>query len=285
MALKPFLKYPGGKGKLVNFLAQFIPKNYTTYYECFVGGGANFFYLQPEKAIINDINSEVINCYKIIRDQPEKLIELCQIHKSKHNQEYYYLIRNLDRHQYFSGLLPVIRAARFLYLNKTCYNGLVRFNKSMQFNSPIGAYKDPTIIEPDFIREVSEYLNNPGIQIEEGDFSESLKTASSGSFGYLDPPYKPISKSSSFVGYSKQGFKDENQIEIKQVCDRLIDRGVQILISNSASDFIYELYQDSRYEIIEIEANRSINSKAGKRGKIKELLIYSKYEITTRENL
>lgn len=285
MALKPFLKYPGGKGKLLNFLAQFTPKNYTTYYECFVGGGSNFLFLQPELATINDINSEIINCYKMVRDKPKKLIELCQIHKAKHNKEYYYLIRSLDRHEYFSGLLPVIRAARFLYLNKTCYNGLVRFNKNMQFNSPIGAYKDPTIIEPDLIRSISKYLNKPGIKIEQGDFAASIEDAPSGSFIYLDPPYRPISTSSNFVGYSKQGFQDSDQIRIKQVCDRLIDRGVQILISNSASDFIYKLYNDSKYEIVEIEASRSINSNSQKRGKIKELLIYSKYEITTRENL
>ena len=274
------MKYPGGKRKLASFLNKFTPKSYSKYYECFVGGAANLFFLQPEKATINDLNPEVINCYRMVRDQPEKLIELCQTHKAKHNKEYYYLIRNLDRHKYFSGLLPVIRAARFIYLNKTCYNGLVRFNKRSEFNSPMGAYKDPIIIEPDLIRRISEYLNKPGVEIEQGDFSESVKDAPSGSFAYLDPPYKGVSSSSDFVGYCEHGFNDNDQIRVRQVCDRLVDEGVQILISNSATEFIYELYEDSRYEIIEVEASRSINSKAEGRGKIKELLIYSKYQLS-----
>ena len=276
---QPFLKWAGGKRQLISAIAKFIPAEYTQYYEPFIGAGAVLFYLQPSISTINDTNSELVNCYQVIRDKPKDLLELCNIHRTNNSKEYYYQLREQDRQENYNCFTPVERAARIIYLNKTCFNGLFRVNSSGQFNVPYGKYKNPTIADPVTINAVSSYLNQAQVNILNSDFEQAVANAKEGAFIYLDPPYHPLSDTSSFTGYSMNGFREAEQVRLKQLCDRLTDRGCQILASNSASPFIKNLYNDSRYEVIEVQATRAINTVSSKRGKISEMLIYNKYNL------
>jgi DNA adenine methylase len=242
-----------------------------------VGAGAVLFSLQPKKSVINDTNHELINCYRVIKEEPEQLIEICQEHKRNNSKEYYYFLRGQDRTPTFKNLSNVQRAARIIYLNKTCFNGLFRVNSHGQFNVPYGDYNNPVIVDPGNIRAVSSYLNKASVKICEGDFADVVSTAKRRSFIYFDPPYHPISDTSSFTGYSIDGFGEKEQARLKILCDKLSDRGCQVLISNSNAPLIRELFSDSRYEIVEVKASRTINAVGSKRGKISELLIYNKY--------
>ncbi|NEP10387.1 MAG: DNA adenine methylase [Symploca sp. SIO2C1] len=275
---QPFLKWAGGKRQLISIIQDFVPKKYTEYYEPFVGAGAVLFSIQPTQAVINDTNSELINCYRVIRDKPEELLTLCQHYKDNHSKEHYYKLRAQDRNDDFKYLSPVQKAARIIYLNKTCFNGLFRVNSSGQFNVPYGNYSNPSIAQYSVIKAVSAYLNQADVRILEGDFEQAVATAKKGDFIYFDPPYHPISDTSFFTGYSVNGFGEKEQTRLRDTCDRLSDRGCQILLSNSAAPLIKSLYNDSRYEIVEVKASRAINAVSSKRGKISELLIYNKYE-------
>ena len=275
---QPFLKWAGGKRKLIPIIKDFLPVKYTQYYEPFLGAGAVLFSIQPKKAVINDTNSELINCYQALKENPEELLRLCQQHKDRNSKEHYYKLRAIDRSDDFKCRSSVERAARVIYLNKTCFNGLFRVNSSGQFNVPYGNYSNPSIAEHAVIKAVSAYLNNANVRILEGDFEQAVATARKGAFIYFDPPYHPISDTSSFTGYSIGRFGEKEQIRLKDACDKLSDRGCQVLISNSSASFIRSLYDDSRYEIVEVKASRVINAVASKRGKISELLIYNKYE-------
>lgn len=270
---QPFLKWAGGKRQLLPTMRKYIPAKYTDYYEPFIGAGAVLFDLQPKKGIINDTNSELINCYQVIRDKPKELLKLCQQHQQNNSKEYYYQLREQDRRDDFPDLSPIKRAARIIYLNKTCFNGLFRVNSNDQFNVPYGKYKNPTIADATVILAISTYLNTAQINILNGDFEQAVTTATKGAFIYFDPPYHPLSDTSSFTGYSSNGFGKEAQIRLKQLCDNLTDRGCQILVSNSAALFIKSLYDDARYEVIEVKATRAINTVASKRGRINEVLI------------
>ena len=274
---QPFLKWAGGKRQLISAIAKYIPAEYTEYYEPFIGAGAVLFYLQPSIGTINDTNSELVNCYQVIRDKPEDLLELCNLHRVNNSKEYYYQLRQQDRHANYNWLTPVERAARIIYLNKTCFNGLFRVNSSGQFNVPYGKYKNPTIADPVIISAISSYLNQARVNILNDDFEGAVANAKEGAFIYFDPPYHPLSNTSSFTGYSMNGFGETEQVRLKQLCDRLTDKGCQILASNSAAPFIKDLYNDSRYELIEVQATRAINTVSSKRGKIDEVLIYNKY--------
>ena len=277
IAPQPFLKWAGGKRQLLPEIHKFIPAQYTQYYEPFVGAGAVLFSLQPRKCTINDTNSELINCYRVIQEQPEELIQLCQQHQEHNSKEYYYTLREQDRRDDFLDLPSVVRAARIIYLNKTCFNGLFRVNSSGQFNVPYGKYKNPTIADPTVIKAISTYLNQAQISILNGDFAQTVATAKQGAFIYFDPPYHPLSDTSSFTGYSMNGFGESEQIRLKELCDELTARGCQILASNSAAPWIKSLYDEPQYEVIEVKATRAINTVASKRGRINELLIHNKY--------
>ncbi len=278
---QPFLKWAGGKRQLIPTIKEFLPIKYTQYYEPFVGAGAVLFSIQPKKAIINDTNNELINCYQVIKENPQELLILCQKHKERNSKEYYYKLRALDRSDDFKNMSSIERAARIIYLNKTCFNGLFRVNSSGQFNVPYGNYSNPSVADPAVIKAISTYLNQANIRIEVGDFEKVVTTCRKGAFIYFDPPYHPISDTSSFTGYSMGGFGKEEQIRLRDTCNNLSDRGCQVLLSNSNADFIRSLYDDSRYKIVEVKANRAINAVGSKRGQISELLIHNKYDCKT----
>ena len=267
----PFLKWPGGKRQLMPETRKMLPDGVTDhpYYEPFIGGGALFFELLPKRAVINDYNEELINVYTVIRDNPSELIEDLKRHKN--TAEYFYKIRAIDRQPLFSDLTRIERASRIIYLNKTCYNGLYRVNNAGEFNSPFGRYKNPNIVNEPVIKAVSKYLNSSQIQISSCDYALILKDIPTDSFVYLDPPYHPISESSSFTGYVQGGWDEGDQLRLRDVCNRLRDNGIKFLLSNSASDFIREIYFD--YNIHIVQAKRSVNSNSSRRGQVDEFLI------------
>ena len=275
---QPFLKWAGGKRQLLPILKEHKPQHFTQYYEPFIGAGALLFCLQPKKSIINDTNDELINCYRVIKDNPEKLLELCQQHRENNSKEHFYSLREQDRRDDFKDKSPQERAARIIYLNKTCFNGLFRVNSSGQFNVPYGNYSNPVIADPAVIRSVSAYLNQRDVRIRQGDFAKAVANARKGAFIYFDPPYHPISDTSSFTGYSVNGFGEEEQVRLKELCDKLSKRGCQVLISNSSASLIKKLYSDPNYEIEEVKASRAINAVGSRRGRINELLIHNRYE-------
>lgn len=277
--IKPFVKWAGGKNGLINSLISFIPKNFNSYFESFVGGGALFFYLKnlnilnSKKIYLNDKNTELINAYKQIKINPNKLLEELEILKNNHSKEYFYKIRNLDRDFDFYSLSEVFRAARFIYLNKTCFNGLCRYNAKGNFNTPMGSYKNPKIYDKDLIFSVHEVLKN--VSITNKDFEVVSLKAKKGDFVYFDPPYYPLNKTSSFVSYT-DNFSANEQIRLYKLFKMLDCEGIKVLQSNSNTDFIKELYKD--FEIIEVISKRAINCKGDKRGKITELIIRGNYE-------
>jgi len=269
--IKPFLKWAGGKRKLLPKIIELSPNNYSTYHEPFIGGGALLLYLRPDEAMINDLNSQLMEIYKVIRDNVEELID--ELKKHKNNKEYFYKIRILDRRDDFKSLPETVRAARIIYLNKTCYNGLFRVNKKGYFNVPFGKYKNPEIINEDNLRAVSEYLRGNNIEILNTDFEEALKGTKKGDFVYLDPPYHPINETSNFTNYTDDGFGQNEQLRLKKVCDDLNEKGCSFLLSNSYTPFIREMYRDYEKYTITVQMPRSINCKASSRGKINEVLI------------
>jgi len=267
--VRPFLKWAGGKRQLVPELLRYVPKQYNSYYEPFVGAGALLLALQPERAFINDRNRELIDCYEVIRDTPEDLIAALQEHRNE--ADYYYAVRSWDREVGYERRSKCQRAARILFLNKTCYNGLFRVNSKGQFNAPFGRYKNPNISNENVLRAVSRYLNTARVAIASQDFDEAVRSATAGDFVYCDPPYDPVSATASFTGYAAAGFDRDEQRRLKETFDKLAARGCKVLLSNACTDFILDLYRE--YKIVRVAAKRAINSNASKRGKIEEVLV------------
>lgn len=266
----PVVKWVGGKRQLLSEIEPLFPKRYTTYCEPFVGGGAVLFSKQPRHAIVNDLNKDLITTYLVIRDDVRTLIELLKQYEN--TADYFYKVRDLDRDkEQYSQLSSVEKAARLLYLNKTCYNGLFRVNSSGEFNSPFGNYKNPNIVNEPVLLAVNKYFCNNDIAFYSEDFASTLKRIKRGAFVYLDPPYDPVSDTSSFTGYNKGGFDRKEQIRLKNCCDELSANGIKFMLSNSSTDFIKELYNN--YNITTVNANRAINSNGQKRGKVEEVII------------
>ncbi|MEA5450232.1 DNA adenine methylase [Leptolyngbya sp. CCNP1308] len=266
---RPFLKWAGGKGRLLSQYEPFLPAAIDTYYEPFLGGGAMFFHLagRARRAVLGDINPELVNVYCCVRDQVETLIRHLWDHQRRHNPDYYYQVR--QRQELRS---PVERAARLIYLNKTCYNGLYRENSQGHFNVPVGNYKNPTICDPLLLRAASTALQTAEIQTFS--FEMLLEQAlAPDDFVYFDPPYHPLSSTSSFTGYSRYGFTGSDQERLAIVFRTLASQGQRVILSNSDCEFVRELYQG--FTMHPILAARAINSRAGRRGKINELLITS----------
>lgn len=274
-AARPFLKWAGGKQQLLADYEQYFPTGFHRYFEPFLGGGAVFFHLRktgrlPGAAYLFDNNEELINAYIMVRDNPDELIKILAVHKERHCREYYYKIRNLDRRT--SGLNALSapeRAARTIYLNRTCYNGLYRVNKKGHFNVPAGRYKSPKILDAELLKADSCALQ--GVHLEVKDFRSVAKLAVPGDFFYFDPPYHPLSKTSSFTGYTAGSFSEEDQRDLAAVFTRLTAKGCLCMLSNSHTPFIFELYKGFRVETV--RANRAINANSNGRGAVTEAVV------------
>ena len=269
---KSFLKWAGGKQQLLSQLEKYFPANFNRYLEPFVGGGAVFFHLWntdklPERKFLFDNNEELVNAYCIVRDKLGELISLLTTHQTNHSKEYFYQIRSLDRQDI--KLSDVERAARTIYLNRTCYNGLYRVNSKRQFNVPIGSYKNPKILYEDVLEAASLALQNVSIKVM--DFREVTALAQTSDFFYFDPPYDPISETASFTGYTADSFRQADQRELAKVFAELTDKGCSCMLSNSYTPLIRELYR--HFEIKIVNARRSVNSDANGRGNIREIVV------------
>ena len=263
----PIVKWVGGKRQLMFELLKNMPKSYNRYFEPFIGGGALFFELQPELAYISDMNEELINLYSVVRDNVYELIE--DLSKHEVSKEYFLEIRNVDRTEKYAELSNVERASRFIYLNRTCFNGMYRVNSQGQFNVPFGHYKNPRIIDENNLLNCSELLKKTEIKC--ADFSEILTKVQKGDFVYFDPPYVPLNETSSFTSYTKDGFDIDMQFKLRDVCDELDNKGVKFMLSNSDTKLVNELY--ANYDIKKVFASRQINANANGRGKIAEVLV------------
>ena len=266
----PVVKWVGGKRQLLDRLMPLFPESYATYCEPFIGGGAVLFALQPKKAIINDINSELIGVYRAIKDDVDVLIKrLAQFENTK---ECFYDVRSWDRNaELYNQLTDIDKAARVIFLNKTCYNGLYRVNSAGEFNTPFGRYKNPNIVNESTLRAVHEYFNTADVTILNTSYSEAVQGLPEDSFVYLDPPYDPISVTASFTGYNAGGFSREDQIALRDCCRRLDAAGIKFMLSNSATEFIQDIYSD--FKITIVPAKRAINSVGSKRGCVDEVVV------------
>ena len=264
-----FVKWAGGKKQLLSQFESFFPKTAERYFEPFVGGGAVAFYIiqrnNLKEIYLSDINEELINCYEVIRDNVEELISKLKFHRENHNKEYFYAIRELVP----NILSKVERASIFIYLNKTCFNGLYRVNSKGKFNVPIGSYKNPSIFQEKDLKELSEILKKT--KILKMNFEKALDYAKKGDFIYFDPPYYPLKKGKSFTTYTKDNFLEKEQEKLAYVFRELDKKGCKVMLSNSDTEFIKSLYEEFNIHIV--KANRMINSDATKRGEINELVI------------
>lgn len=263
----PIIKWVGGKRQLMYELEINMPKTYNRYFEPFIGGGALFFYLQPDNAYISDMNEELINLYQVVRDNVDELITDLQKHDI--SKEYFMEIRNIDRTEEYQNWSNIQKASRFIYLNRTCFNGMYRVNSKGEFNVPFGHYKNPRILDENNLINCSNLLQRT--EIKHADFSEILKKVKKDDFVYFDPPYVPLSETSSFTSYTKDGFDMDMQLSLRDVCDELDSMGVKFLLSNSDTQFVNELYEN--YNIKKVLASRQINANADGRGKITEVLV------------
>lgn len=269
---KPFLKWAGGKQKLLAQYDAYFPMNFDRYFEPFVGGGAVFFHLWStgrlfEKVFLFDHNEELVNAYQAVRDKLEELVGFLTIHRKRHSKEYYYQVRDLDRQNVNLG--DVERAARTIYLNKTCYNGLYRVNGKGEFNVPMGSYKNPKILYDNVLRSANAALQEVCVEVK--DFRDIVHYAQAGDFLYFDPPYDPVSKTASFTNYTAAGFGDEDQRDLAHIFALLAEKGCLCMLSNSYTPFVLDLYRKFRIETV--KANRAINSNPNGRGDIQEVVV------------
>ncbi|HEM2793035.1 TPA: DNA adenine methylase [Streptococcus suis] len=269
--LQPFTKWTGGKRQLLPIIKSLMPDNYNSYFEPFIGGGAVFFELIPKKAIINDFNSELINCYRQIKDNPQKLIQLLTKHQENNSKEYYLELRAVDRDNRINKMTDVERAARIMYMLRVDFNGLYRVNSKNQFNVPYGRYKNPKIVDSELILSISQYLNKNNIEILTGDFEKAVEDVGAGDFVYFDPPYIPLSETSAFTSYTHEGFSYEEQVRLRDVFRKLDKKGAYVMLSNSSSPLVEELYKG--FNIHKVEAIRTNGAKASSRGKISEFIV------------
>ena len=265
----PILKWAGGKRQLIPNILGLFPSNTRelTYHEPFVGSGAIFFQVKPRRGSINDINTDLINFFKIVRDKPEMLIQKAS--EYPYDKEVYYRLRDRFNEEKLSDLE---RASLFLYFNKTGFNGLYRVNLKGKFNVPFGRYRNPTIVPETKIMQASKLLK--GIDILNTDFTYIIDHAGEGDLCYLDPPYEPVSETAYFTSYSAEGFDLNEQVRLRDTCVNLHDKGVLFVLSNSHVKQIVDMYSEEKdFAVKVVEARRSINSKADKRGPVKEILV------------
>ena len=269
----PMVKWVGGKSRLLPELLSRAPLTYNRYYEPFVGGGAMFFALAPRDAVLNDINVDLMTCYRAVRDDVEEVISLLEYYRKNHDKEMFYLARqkwNADGYRTEAG-----RAAAFIYLNKTCFNGLWRVNRKGHFNVPMGDYANPKICDPPGLRAASAALRAGRCALGYGSYADAVATATAGDFVYFDPPYEPVSRTSSFTAYAAGGFGQAHQRGLRDTFRELVARGVKCMLSNSDVPFIRELYDGFRIDTV--QCGRSVSSKTTKRGKVNEVIVMGGY--------
>lgn len=268
-APRPFLKWVGGKTQLLDQMKPLLPKAWERYFEPFVGGAALFFELRAQRpempAFLSDVNAELVSCYRAVRDDVEAVLRA--LGKHVYESDHYYAVRALNP----AELPPAERAARTIFLNKTGYNGLYRVNRSGQFNVPFGRFTKPLFRDPDNLRACSRALRDASIL--HADFSNVLELAKKGDFVYFDPPYVPLSPTSDFTAYIPGGFGEAEQRKLAEVFAKLARRGVNVMLSNSDTELVRELYDG--FDIQVVYASRSVNSNAARRGKLAEVVVRS----------
>jgi DNA adenine methylase len=288
MRVSPIVKWAGGKTQLLAQYEPYFPTTFGRYIEPFVGGGAVFFHLynngrleskpglpQPGRVALADRLEELVNAYQVIQRQVKDLIAALQAHEPhKSDGDYYYQVRGWDRRPDFCQRSPVERAARFIFLNRVCYNGLYRVNSKGQFNVPFGRHDNPTVCDAPNLRAVHQALQ--GVDLQVGDFDQCLEIAAPGDFVYLDPPYHPLSETANFTSYTSHAFGLEEQERLAHVFQELDRRGCRVMLSNSDTSLIRELYRD--YELVRVRAIRAISSNALGRGSVPELLVLNSYD-------
>lgn len=280
-AARPFVKWAGGKGQLLPELSRRLPPRFRRYHEPFAGGAALFFHLYntgrlQHGAVLSDFNSELVLCYQMVRDRVEDLIAELRRHQEHRLKSQYFLqVRGWDREPGFAQRSPIERAARTLFLNRTCYNGLYRLNNKGQFNAPFGYYKNPQIYDPDNLRAVSRALREARVELCSGDFGAVVEQAEPGDLVYFDPPYVPVSATASFTHYTGQSFGEEDQRRLAEVFRRLDEKGVAVMLSNSHTPLADTLFSPLAASRSVVHASRKINCDGRKRGSVEELIVCS----------
>ncbi len=271
--MHPFVKWAGGKTQLLDKIHALMPKTYNRYFEPFIGGGALMFSVAPKDFIINDFNSELIQAYRCFTNEEDfkKLLEILDFHQEHHSEEHYYEVRNMDRNPDFLSLPIYERAARMIYLNKSCFNGLYRVNSKGYFNVPSGRKKTVNCYEMVNLKEIYDFFSSSKPKIFNGDFQDALTEVKAGDFVYFDPPYDTWENKDSFTSYAKNPFGKEEQKRLAKVYKELSEKGAYVMLSNHNTEFIRELYKGFCIHVV--EAKRMINSKASGRGNVEEVII------------
>lgn len=271
--MHPFVKWAGGKTQLLDRIHELMPKEYNHYYEPFIGGGALLFSVAPKDFTINDFNSELIQAYNCFTNDEDfkKLVERLNYHQEQHSEEHYYEVRKMDKDLNFLMLPIYERAARMIYLNKSCFNGLYRVNSKGFFNVPSGKKKKVVCYEEENLEEIRRFFSASKFEILNGDFQDAVKNAKKGDFVYFDPPYDTWEDKDSFTSYAKNPFGKEEQKRLADVYKGLSEKGVFVMLSNHNTEYIRELFKD--FHIHVVEAKRMINSKASGRGNVEEVII------------
>lgn len=271
--MHPFVKWAGGKTQLLDRIHELMPKEYNHYYEPFIGGGALLFSVAPKDFTINDFNSELIQAYNCFTNDEDfkKLVERLNYHQEHHSEEHYYEVRKMDKDLNFLMLPIYERAARMIYLNKSCFNGLYRVNSKGFFNVPSGKKKKVVCYEEENLEEIRRFFSASKFEILNGDFQDAVKNAKKGDFVYFDPPYDTWEDKDSFTSYAKNPFGKEEQKRLADVYKGLSEKGVFVMLSNHNTEYIRELFKD--FHIHVVEAKRMINSKASGRGNVEEVII------------
>lgn len=271
--LHPIVKWAGGKTQIIEKLLAKCPKKFNKYYEPFVGGGALYFSLMPEKAVINDTNRELIAVYKCLRSKTmyEKMIQKIDEYVLSHSEENYYKVRDIDRKPEFKQFKLFEKAARTIYINKTCFNGLYRVNAKGYFNVPFNGNLNPNCYEKENIDSVHEFMKKTKPVILMKDFEKAVATAQKGDFVYFDPPYDTLDDKNSFTTYTKDSFGKPEQERLAKLFKELSNKGVYVMASNHNTKFVNELYAGFNIEVV--QARRSINAKGDGRGKVEEVII------------
>lgn len=278
--LKPFIKYLGGKRSLLPFLRPLFPKSFNTYYECFLGGGAVLWDISPKKAIISDLQKDLIDTYTVIKDNLPGLLEsLRQHHHTNYetNQSnpgaYFYSVRAWDRVPGYENRPALEKAARYIFLNKTCFNGLMRQNSKGYLNSPWGKSLAQFEVDEVNLIDCNSYLNNNEVEILCTDGVPLIDKAGTDDLLFIDPPYIPVSDTSSFTAFSKDGFNMADQLRLRNAIDRATDRGAKVIYCNADVPAVRELFNDPKYTLYPVQVRRAVNSVASGRGKVGELVI------------